>query len=249
MSDILLSVGLQKGSAETSQIQADLQSIISRIDKNPPKVKVGLQVDQSAINHFKSQLTQIVNSVGLSKGAPITVNISGIGEITTKAGQAKKALDGVAKAGKEAAAAVNNMGTTQAQKALTQINSQLKTIQSNYAKWTAAATGQSSASYAEYGNQIRALEALKLQVEANVISWTEFQERLGAIKLAASEAATAINKVGENRSAEKVTVLEHNTEEYRKALAQCNSELVNLRKNQEKWTAAKTVGAHLTMLL
>lgn len=239
MSDILLSVGLQKGSAETSQIQADLQSIISRIDKNPPKVKVGLQVDQSAINHFKSQLTQIVNSVGLSKGAPITVNISGIGEITTKAGQAKKALDGVAKAGKEAAAAVNNMGTTQAQKALTQINSQLKTIQSNYAKWTAAATGQSSASYAEYGNQIRALEALKLQVEANVISWTEFQERLGAIKLAASEAATAINKVGENRSAEKVTVLEHNTEEYRKALAQCNSELVNLRKNQEKWTAAK----------
>lgn len=239
MSDILLSVGLQKGSAEVSQIQTDLQNIISRIDKNPPKVKVGLQVDQSAINHFKSQLTQIVNSVGLSKGAPITVNISGIGEITTKAGQAKKALDGVAKAGKEAAAAVNNMGTTQAQKALTQINSQLKTIQSNYAKWTAAATGQSSASYAEYGNQIRALEALKLQVEANVISWTEFQERLGAIKLAASEAATAINKVGENRSAEKVTVLEHNTEEYRKALAQCNSELVNLRKNQEQWTAAK----------
>lgn len=239
MSDILLSVGLQKGSAETSQIQADLQSIISRIDKNPPKVKVGLQVDQSAINHFKSQLTQIVNSVSLSSGAPITVNISGIGEITAQATKAKKALDGVAKAGKDATAAVNNMGTAQAQKALTQINTQLKMIQTNYAKWTAAATGQSSASYAEYGNQIQALEALKLQVEANVISWTEFQEKLGAIKLVASEAAAAINKVGENHSAEKVTVLEHNTEEYRKALAQCNSELVTLRKNQAQWTAAK----------
>lgn len=239
MSDILLSVGLQKGAAETSQIQADLQSIISRIDKNPPKVKVGLQVDQSAINHFKSQLTQIVNSVSLSSGAPITVNISGIGEITAQATKAKKALDGVAKAGKDATAAVNNMGTAQAQKALTQINTQLKMIQTNYAKWTAAATGQSSTSYVEYGNQIQALEALKLQVEANVISWTEFQEKLGAIKLVASEAAAAINKVGENHSAEKVTVLEHNTEEYRKALAQCNSELVTLRKNQAQWTAAK----------
>lgn len=240
MSDILLSVGLQKGSAEVSQIQTDLQNIISRIDKNPPKVKVGLQVDQSAINHFKSQLTQIVNSVGLSKGAPITVNISGIGEITTKAGQAKKALDGVAKAGKEAAAAVNNMGTTQAQKALTQINSQLKTIQSNYAKWTAAQVGQSSASYSTYGEQIQALEALKLQVEANVISWADFQERLSAIKAVASEAAAAINKVGEDRAAKGVVMLEHNTDEYNRALAQCNSELVNLRKNQALWTAAKS---------
>lgn len=92
MSDILLSVGLQTGSAETSQIQSDLQRIISRIDKNPPKVKVGLQVDQSAINHFKSQLTQIVNSVGLSKGAPITVNISGLGEVGAQAGKAVEGL-------------------------------------------------------------------------------------------------------------------------------------------------------------
>lgn len=239
MSDILLSVGLQKGATEVSQIQDDLQDIISKIEHNPPKVKVGLQVDQTAINTFKSQLTQIVNSVSLSSGAPITVNISGLGEITSQATQAKKALDGVTKASNDASTAVNNMGTAQAQKALIQINTQLRTIQANYAKWAAAATGQSSAAYTEYGNQIEELEDLKLQVEANIISWEEFQEKLGAIKLAASEAATAINKVGENHSAENITILEHNTEEYRKALAQCNSELVSLRKNQVQWTAAK----------
>lgn len=92
MSDILLSVGLQKGTTEVSQIQSDLQEIISRIDKNPPKVKVGLQVDQSAINTFKSQLTKIVNSVSLSSGAPITVNISGLGDITAQANEASEAI-------------------------------------------------------------------------------------------------------------------------------------------------------------
>lgn len=92
MSDILLSVGMQKGAAETSQLQADLQSIISRLDKNPPKVKVGLTVDQSALNHFKSQLTQIVNSISLTNGSPITVNISGLGEVGA---QAQRAAEGI----------------------------------------------------------------------------------------------------------------------------------------------------------
>ena len=239
MSDILLSVGLQKGAAETSQIQADLQSIISQLDNNPPKVKVGLQVDQSAINHFKSQLTQIVNSVGLSKGSPITVNISGLGEISTQASNARQALNGVAEASRQAANAINNMGTPQAQDALTQINILLKTIQTNYAKWTAAATGQSSAAYATYGSQIQALESLKMLVQSNAISFADFKERLGAIKLAASEAATEINRFGENKSAAKITVLEHHTEEYKNALAQCNRELVSLQKNQEQWTAAE----------
>ena len=232
MSDILLSVGLQKGSAETSQIQADLQSIISRIDKNPPKVKVGLQVDQSAINHFKSQLTQIVNSVGLSKGAPITVNISGIGEITTKAGQAKKALDGVAKAGKHAADAVNKMSAKQSTDAITKINQLLIQMQANQAKWTAAQVGSSSVSYA--------LIVLKGQVDANAISAEDFAVKLSEIRAAASDAAAAIKAVGEDHTAKKVTVLEHNTEEYRNALLQCNKELTALRKNQEQWTAAKS---------
>lgn len=240
MSDILLSVGLQKGSAETSQIQADLQSIISRIDKNPPKVKVGLQVDQSAINHFKSQLTQIVNSVGLSKGAPITVNISGIGEITTQAGKAKKALEGVAKAGKQAADAVNKMSAKQSTDAITKINQLLIQMQANQAKWTAAQVGSSSVSYAAYSKQIDALIVLKGQVDANAISAEDFAVKLSEIRAAASDAAAAIKAVGEDHTAKKVTVLEHNTEEYRNALLQCNKELTALRKNQEQWTAAKS---------
>lgn len=239
MSDILLSVGLQKGNVGFSQLEVDIKEVVARISKNPPKVNVGLQVDQAALNNFKSQLTQIVNSVRLSTGAPITVNISGIGEITAQADKAKKALDDVAKSGNKAADATNKMGTTQMKNALTQIDKQIKSIQTNYAKWTAAAEGQSKDSYAVYGQQVQVLEDLRTKVEANQMSWEQFREALASIKQTASEAATAINKVGEDHSATKVTVLERNTEEYRKALAKCNSELVALRKNQEQWTAAK----------
>lgn len=239
MSDILLSVGMQKGNVGSSQLEVDIKEVVARISKNPPKVSVGLTVDQTALNNFKSQLTQIVNSVGLSKGAPITVNISGIGEITAHAGKAKKALDDVAKSGKQAVDAVNKMGTSQVQTALTQINTQLKTIQTNYAKWTAAANGQSKDFYSTYGQQIQTLETLRQKVEANEVSWSQFREELGAIKNTASEAAAAINKFGEDRAAKKITTLGRNTEEYRDALSKCNKELANLKKNQEQWTAAK----------
>lgn len=94
MSDILLSVGLQKGNIGTSQLELDIKEVVNRISKNPPKVSVGLKVDQSALNNFKSQLTQIVNSVSLSNGAPITVNISGLGEVSA---QAQKAAEGLKK--------------------------------------------------------------------------------------------------------------------------------------------------------
>ena len=239
MSDILLSVGLQKGAAETSQLQADLQSIISRLDKNPPKVKVGLTVDQSALNHFKSQLTQIVNSVGLSKGAPITVNISGLGEISAQAGKAKQALDGVAKSGKAAADTINNMSGKKAADSLTQINNQIMLMQANLAKWTAAQNGNASASYAAYSQQLTVLMELKTLVEQNAISAEDFAERLSKIKAAASDAAAAIKGMGEDHAAKSVEKLTKDSEAYNTALGKTETLLAQVKKRQIDWTAAK----------
>lgn len=239
MSDILLSVGLQTGAAETSQLQSDLQQIISRIDKNPPKVKVGLQVDQSALNHFKSQLTQIVNSVGLSKGAPITVNISGLGEISAQAGKAKQALDGVAKSGKAAADTINNMSGKKAADSLTQINNQIMLMQANLAKWTAAQNGDASASYAAYSKQLTVLMELKTLVEQNAISAEDFALRLSNIKAAASEAAAAIKGMGEDHAAKSVEKLTEDSEAYNTALGKTETLLAQVKKRQIDWTAAK----------
>lgn len=239
MSDILLSVGMQKGSVGSSQIEIDIKEIVNRISKNPPKVKVGLQIDQSAINHFKSQLSRIVNSVGRSKGSPITVRISGLGEITSKATDAKRALEGVTKSGKTAADSASKMGEKQ-NSALTRINSLLKAMRNNYQKWTAAQKGESSGSYAVYGQQIQALEQLKANVESGTISYKKFKKTLEAITASASNAASEISRLGEDKAAKKITILEANTEEYRKALKLVNDEIVALQRNQEKWTAAKS---------
>ena len=240
MSDILLSVGLQTGTAETSKLQTDLQTIISNLDRNPPKVRVGLTVDPSALNHFKTQLTQIVNSVGLSKGAPITVNISGLGEISTKAGKAREALSGVAKAAKDAASSVNGMSGKDAANALTTINTLLIQLQGNYAKWTAAQAGNSSTAYATYGQQIEALNALKLQVEAGTISAEDFATAMANIRSAATGAAEAIKRVGEDHTAKKVERLTLDSEAYNAALSKTEALLAQVKKRQVDWTAAKT---------
>lgn len=209
MSDILLSVGLQTGAAETSQIQADLQKIISQIDKNPPRIRVGLQVDQTAINHFRSQLTQIVNSVALAKGAPITVSISGIGEITTQAGKAKAALDGVATAGRQAAESINKMGsqpvvkkltegTDEYNRALGQTESLLAQVKRRQAEWTAAKTGKSSGAYNSLVTYRAELETLLSKLRSGGMTAKEFASAFSTVQAKIKAAEGAIRSAGEN---------------------------------------------------
>lgn len=217
MSDILLSVGLQKGAAETKQLQTDLQSIISQLDQNPPKVKVGLQVDQSAINHFKSQLTQIVNSVGLSKGAPITVNISGLGEVTTHANNAKDALGNMAKAAKVAQDATSNAAnattksTSDAKKAaielakaeaerqrlLRKATSLLTQMQDAERNWTKAAKGSTKEQYASVQSYISQIQTLRDQFESGAIDTATFKARLDSLSTGFSKARSEIKGAGE----------------------------------------------------
>ena len=105
MSDILLSFGVQKGTADVERIRGDLNSILTSLDRNPPRVRIGLTIDDSAIAHFRAQLSSVVSAISLTNGAPITINISGLGEITAEAGRAQEALGGVADAAREASQA------------------------------------------------------------------------------------------------------------------------------------------------
>ena len=92
MADILLSFGVATTDSDVSEIRKGLDTIITKIEKNPPKVRVGLTVDNDALNHFKKELEAILNTVSLANGAPITLNISGLGEISTQATQAAGAM-------------------------------------------------------------------------------------------------------------------------------------------------------------
>ena len=240
MSDILLSVGMQKGHVGSSQLEIDIKDVVARISKNPPKVSVGLKVDQSALNHFKSQLTQIVNSISLTNGSPITVNISGLGEISAQAGKAKKALDGVAKSGKTAAESISRMNGKATADALTSINTLMIQVQSNLAKWTAAQIGNASEAYTAYGNQLDMLIELKGLVEQNSLSAEEFAERLSKIRAAVTDAAAVIRGMGEDHAAKSVEKLVKDSDAYNAALGKTESLLAQVKKRQVEWTAAKT---------
>lgn len=108
MADILLSFGAATTDGDVSEIRKGLETIITQIERNPPKVRVGLTVDNDALQHFKKELEAILNTVSLANGAPITLNISGLGEISTQATQAKKSLDSVKKAGSGTGTAFND---------------------------------------------------------------------------------------------------------------------------------------------
>ena len=101
MADILLSFGVATSDADVSEIQKGLEKIITKIEKNPPKVRVGLTVDDDAIKHFKKQLEAVLNTVGLANGTPITLNISGLGEISAQATEAANAMKRAAGATKQ----------------------------------------------------------------------------------------------------------------------------------------------------
>lgn len=62
MADILLSVGMQTGSAEHKEFLSQLQSIINSVNQSEDtKVKVGLKVDTAGLEKFKNQLSKILS--------------------------------------------------------------------------------------------------------------------------------------------------------------------------------------------
>lgn len=227
MSDILLSVGMQKGHVGTSQLETDIKDVVARINQNPPTIKVGLAVSQSAINHFKSQLTKVVNSVSLSNGSPITINISGLGEITSQANAAAEAIKNVSKAASGTTGSTSGMGDKQLT-ALIRINSELKSMQVNYTKWASTPIDGLSQHRDEYFAQIQLLQTLKQSVIDNTISNEQFSKTFASIRIAAGEAAGVISRTIKADNAKK------------KAVADCTKEIELLKQQQEKWTDAKS---------
>lgn len=101
--DILLSFGVATSDADVSEIQKGLQTIIKKIEKDPPQVRVGLTVDDDALKGFKTKLEGVLKTLSLANGAPITLKIDGLGEVTSEAAKATKALKDVEVAAENAA--------------------------------------------------------------------------------------------------------------------------------------------------
>lgn len=236
MSDVLLSFGVQNAKADVNRMIGDLESAFNNSD--PVKIKVGLEVDKTALGTFKSQLSQIVNSISLSNGAPITVKINGLGEISSKTEEVKKSLDGISKGAKSAAASLDQMTKTQARDRLNEISRLLVEVRENAAKWSGAQNSDAGDIYNTYTAQAAALEKLRTDIEAGSVSLSEYTQRMSDIKIATDGAAATLSKFG--KSADEIKMLEAGTKEYHDALKKTATLLDSVTKHQKDWTKAKS---------
>lgn len=62
MADFLLSVGADVN-LSYEQMQKDITELVSRLNKNPQRVQVGLEIDRSAIESFRTEIANIHNSM------------------------------------------------------------------------------------------------------------------------------------------------------------------------------------------
>lgn len=180
MADILLSVGVQTGTVEVSEFRKGINSLITEINRDPPKVEVGVEVSTKALNNFRTQLSKIVNGLSLSNGSLLSLKIDGIGEINSQAENTAKAIQKISDAAEEASASNKKLGndikaTSKEQEAadkkalkaarekvtaLKQANTLLAKMQNAETNWTKAAFGSSKASYDKIRDNISVLKDL-----------------------------------------------------------------------------------------
>lgn len=235
MSDVLLSFGVQNAQADVNRMIGELESAFSNSD--PVKIKVGLEVDNAALGTFKSQLSQIVNSISLSNGAPITVKINGLGEISSKTEEVKKSLEGVSKGAKSAAASLDQMTKTQARDRLNEISRLLVEVRENAAKWSSAQSSGASDLYKTYTAQASALEQLFDDVNAGNVSLADYAKRMGDIKSVTEKSAQTLKKF--SGAAKEIKTLSTGTKDYYNALKKTTTLLEAVTNQTEQWTAAK----------
>lgn len=63
MADILLTVGVDT-SLSYAEFQSGITSLVSKINSNPPKIKVAFDIDQAATNKLKQQISSMYASMG-----------------------------------------------------------------------------------------------------------------------------------------------------------------------------------------
>ena len=63
MADILLTVGVDT-SLSYAEFQSGITSLVSKINSNPPKIKVAFDIDQTATNKLKQQVSAMYTSMG-----------------------------------------------------------------------------------------------------------------------------------------------------------------------------------------
>ena len=252
MADILLTVGVDT-SLSYAEFQSGITSLVSKINSNPPKIKVAFDIDQTATNKLKQQISAMYASMGKTgSGSAGTSYMQGI-------------ANGAKAANSQISATKAHLNAVNA--ALKEINATNTSITSTYKNLSKAlgganATGQNAtdlsamkAKYLELQNAVETLRTSKasatqeginniyrLQSEMQNLMTTTQQrittEREAAVaaQQAAQAEADAVKRAAQERAAEEAAL-----KKYYSTLAQCESAL---RRFSAAQNSSKSSGAY-----
>lgn len=208
MADILLTVGVDIA-LSFAEFQAGIQSLVSSINANPPKIKV--QLDDSSLSAMRQQLEELHRAAasGATSGnagsmgantSDVNSNTAAINANTQARRQNTSAATEAANATRNAAAE-QKMLTADAKEyytALSKINTLLKQVRNNVGKWSAAKNGDTGGAYENLKSQIAALEALQRQLQNGTLSVEQFNRGFNNIKSTVTDASNRIKDAGKN---------------------------------------------------
>lgn len=228
MSDIKLQLDVDYGYS-LGQIQDKISKMMSRINSNPVKLKV--QVD---INSAMTQIAKLKNQLkDLNKDAKITMDVASLAGATprqsSRSGKSTTGISDAATAAKAEATALNKAYNMQRQ------------IYNDMNNLSAAKNGQSSASYQKLSDQATNVDTLVAKYKEGTINLKQFQAALAGVGATVSKSKAEITKYGEATKAVVKTeeMLTEGTKEYNAALSKIDNTQQRITTNASKWTASE----------
>lgn len=199
MADFLLSVGVDVG-LSYDQMQKDISNLVSQLNSNPPKIKVGLELDTAAIANFRTQVAEISKSLG-GLGHVTSTSATASSASTAAASMADlaaKTRDAASAASAKASAIkADNAEEIKRQSLLKKSYTLLTQMQNAENKWTASKNGKTSTSYTAIQSDIASLQQWTLQFKNGQITAEQFQQKLSSLSSSFTTNSNTIKAAGE----------------------------------------------------
>lgn len=225
MADFLLSVGIDVN-PNFEQMQSDISGLVTRLNANQQRVRIGLEIDQGAIERFRTEIENIHNSMGgLGRVTVNPVDTAGLNNAVDSVARLTQNTQGAISAVHTISTGLNAINAERVQNALSAINnispSGAAAIAKSLSELNVTAT-EATTRFSELANAQQQLISLQLRgvdAQDNAVNYLiSYNTKTGEVKRTLVEITT---KLGEVKSAEatRATTVKEVTDQYRQMLS------------------------------
>lgn len=230
-SDIELLFGVAGGGsvsgASGAQIKADLDAIVNAINANPYKIKV--ELDQSSVATFKSQLLDLTtyaqDQARAIKDAYNGITFPDPPKYTGTKGKKTSLIEA---------------DSTEAIKAIATIHNYRLKIDKLLKSSSAAKTGQGAQTYSELQKINKLLVSYEGLIKSGSVASYAFADDMAYVAASISKASSEFELLGENINN---SLIQKNSVDQFEGLAEVQKYQAQIKKMREEWTAAFASGS------